>query len=308
MRLVVLSVLSIITMFLDQHQVHLEDLRSLRSWGSGAVAPLQYFVDWPVRMYHVAQTNFVSQQTLSAENANLHAQLLLLQGQLQQYFALEKENTQLRALLQSSPRSTERFLVAQLLAIDPEPFVQQVILDKGEKSGVYVGQPVIDADGVFGQVIYVGPNTSRVLLLTDTLSAIPAEDHRSSLRGLVVGRGNAQHLALINMQESADVKVGDTLVTSGLGGNFPPGYPIGTVLKIDHNAGEGFMQIEVEPSAQLNRSQLVLLIWPSKLIIPDNISSMNVPTNSNTSATTTTNKTKNKSGKHNYSLKGAKKK
>lgn len=257
-------------MFLDQHQVRLNDLRSLRTFCSGIVSPLQYFVDFPIKLFNNLQLNFSTQQSLLDDNANLKDQVLILQGQLQQYFSLEKENNQLRSLLQSSPRGTERYSVARILAVDPEPFTQQLILDKGEKNGVYIGQPVLDADGVFGQIIYVAPYTSRVLLITDTLSAIPVEDMRSSLRGLVLGRGNGQNLVLANMPESADIKPGDSLVTSGLGGDFPAGYPVGTVIKIERNSGEGFSHITVEPSAQLNRSRLVLLVWPlqPKTIIP----------------------------------------
>lgn len=244
---------------LNHEQLHLKTVRSLLSI---VVAPAQYLINWPTKMLVWVEESFGSQQKLLAENEDLQAQVLLLKAQLQKLLLLEQENNQLRALLQSSPRSNEKVLVAQLLAVDPDPFAQQVIINKGSKQGVYLGQPVLDGNGVFGQVIQVGEFTSRVLLITDTRSAIPIEDSNSGVRGILVGKGDSTQLALIDMPVTANIKVGDSLVTSGLGERFPTGYPVGTVVSIGAISGRPFAHIIVTPSARINQTHLVLLVWP----------------------------------------------
>jgi len=226
------------------------------------VAPLQYLVNTPIRNISTFSSSWTSRQSLLAENTTLRAQQLLLQAKLQKLMALESENSELRALLKSSPKlGNEHMAIAQLLAVSMDPLVSELILDKGLRDGVYEGQPVLDANGVMGQVIQTGPWTSRVMLVTDLRSAIPVQDSRNGVRGIVVGRGSLVNLALTNIPETVDVRAGDTLVTSGLGGHYPEGYPVGIVRSVQHNSGEQFTKIEVVPSAQLDRTRNVLLVW-----------------------------------------------
>lgn len=232
---------------------------------SAVVAPIQYCVDVPIKLVTELGSSLSSRQTLLGENASLRVQQLLLQARLQKLTALEEENRQLRALLSSSKHlANRRTAVAQLLAVATDPLVSEVVLDSGQTSGVYEGQPVLDASGIMGQVIQVGPLTSRVLLLTDLRSALSVQDMRSTVRGLIVGRGQSQNLALINVPETADVKVGDLFTSSGLDGRYPEGYPVGIVKTIQHTTGGQFAAIEITPSARLNSSQQVLLVWPQK--------------------------------------------
>jgi len=170
----------------------------------------------------------------------------------------------LRKLLQSTSEISGRVVVAQLLAVSLDPRLQQVILDRGSHIKVYNGQPVLDAFGVMGQVVDVGPLTSKVLLLTDTRSAVPVQDYRNGLRAIAVGQGITGKLNLINVTNATNIKQGDLFVTSGLGLHYPVGYPVGVVSAIQKTPSQQFTQISLVPSAHLDQTQQVLLVWPSK--------------------------------------------
>jgi len=247
-------------MGLNQHQLH---LKTLRASLSALVSPTQYMVDWPADMLRWAGESIQNKQELLAQNADLSVQVLLLKAQLQKLILLEQENTQLREFLHSSPRASDQVLVAELLSVDPDPFAQQVIINKGEKQKLFLGQPVLDANGVFGQVIQLESYTSRVMMISDTRSAVPVQDSRTGVRGIVVGKGDLTELNLIDMLTTANIKVGDHLVTSGLGSVFPIGYPVGVITEIRQNPGDEFSKISVAPSAHLNEGHLVLLVWPA---------------------------------------------
>ncbi len=234
----------------------------VRSVLSTLVYPLRFTVDWPLEKLRDATSLLSSQHGLLETNAKLRARQLLLQSKLQRLLAVEKENLRLRNLLGSSYHVGGKVTAAELLAVDLDVFSQQVILNKGAKDHVYIGQPVLDAYGVMGQVIAVNAGTSRVLLITDSRSAIPVQDNRNELRGIVVGTGAANRLEMIHVPDTADIKVGDVLVTSGLGQRFPVGYPVGVVASVTHQPGNRFAQVLVSPSAHVNRSRQVLLVWP----------------------------------------------
>jgi len=262
LRTLLLVLLAIAMLIFDHRTIYFIKLRAVLSI---AVTPLQYVVDWPIEFVDWLGSNFTTQQTLLAENASLRVQQLLLKARLQKLISLEKENNQLRALLASSPHvSNSRILVAQVLAVDADPFTHQIILDRGSKNGIYLGQPVLDATGVMGQVVQVSHYTSRVMLLSDSRSAIPIEVSRNGIRGIVTGGGVYGNLYLAHIPVTTDIQIGDKLVSSGLGLRYPIGYPVGIVVKIDHSRSQPFMDIEVHPSALLDRSRLVLLVWPAQ--------------------------------------------
>lgn len=237
---------------------------SVRSNLSVSVLPLQYLVDKPIKFVQWLQTVFSSQQEILAENARLRARQLLLQAKLQKLLGIELENVELRELLSASTRFTEHVLVAQMLDASGDPLNQEILLDKGSKDGVFVGQPVLDAQGVMGQVVDVTPYTSRVLLLSDGRSAIPVQNNRNGVRSIVAGSGYPNELNLLYMTTTSDVKVGDLFVTSGLGGRFPFGYPVGEVTEILKSSGERFATVILKPSAHIDRARLVVLVWPAK--------------------------------------------
>lgn len=241
--------------------------------------PLQYLANWPVEFFEWLGASISTQHQVLEENARLRAEHLLLQAKLQRLVAIQNENSQLRALLQSSPHVGGQFTVAQLLAVNMDPFVQKVILDKGANDKIYTGQPVLDAYGVMGQVVEANPVTSEVLLVTDPQSAISVQDGRNGVRAIAAGTGNG--LQLVNVPDTTDIQEGDLMVTSGLDQRFPQGYPMGVVKKVQRDPELRFATIDLEPSAHIDRSRMVLLVWPNL--------------NNNQQATTTTNSSDNKS-------------
>lgn len=249
-------------MFVDQREMGYFD--KMRSSLMLLVSPIQYAVDWPIGIYNALATNISTKQNLIAENTKLQYQQLKLQAQMQKFIALEKENSQLRALLKSTPKISGRVKVAQLIAVDASPYKQLITIDRGSKDGVFVGQPVIDAYGVMGQIIHVGQHTSQVMLITDSKSAVPIQVTRTGERGIVKGEDTLSHLQLINMPKTANLRVGDILVTSGLGQRYPEAYPVGTVIHVNRIPGDNFLKVIVHPSAHINRTRLMLLIWPNR--------------------------------------------
>lgn len=253
-----LIVLSVILMTLDYHGLY---TKQLRMSVSAIVAPIQYAVSWPVEMFDWVTDNIAKQQVLIEENATLKANAIMLQGRLQQILALQKENSQLRALLQATAKRKEEFTISQMLAVTTKPHMARLVIDKGSKDHVYQGQPVVDARGVMGQIIQVGSLTSQVMLITDVNSAIPVQIYRNGLRAIAIGTGTSHEITLLNVSNQADVRNGDVIITSGLGLRYPEGYPVGIVTEVKHKRGSHFAEIIVKPSARLLQSRQVLLVW-----------------------------------------------
>ena len=235
----------------------------VRSVLSTVVYPIQSFASLPNEIGDWFSEYFQDRKQLQEKNAALETSNLLNHVRIQKMQALERENMRLRELLGSSFRLQERVLVAELLMIDLDPFLQQVLLDKGQRSGIFVGQAVLDATGVMGQVTEVTPFSSRVVLLTDPGHGIPVQINRNGLRAVATGRGLSGILQLEHLPHNADVREGDLLVTSGLGGRFPTGYPVGTVISIEFPQGKAFADITVKPAAKLESSREVLLVLPA---------------------------------------------
>jgi rod shape-determining protein MreC len=238
-------------------------ISQLRVAMSVPLSTLEFMVGSPIILFDKLSNAFTTHNSLVEENATLKSEQLLLKAQVQRLLSIEAENAQLKALLRSSTEIQGKVLIAQLLAIDSEPFVNEVVLDKGSQQGVYIGQPVLDANGVMGKIIQVGPMTSRLLLITDSHSGVSVQDARSGVRAIAVGNHYDGNLHLVNIPETIDIKAGDIMVTSGLGEHFPAGYPVGTVLSITKDPGQQFANILVQPSAKPDRSRQVLLIWPN---------------------------------------------
>jgi rod shape-determining protein MreC len=255
---VVALMISIFLMFSDYHYRYLD---SVRSGFSLVVFPLQYAVDYPVRVIGWVQSLVGSKKALINENMQLRYQQTMLEAELQKLLVIQKENSQLKELLLTSSKADKRVMAAQILAVDTNSTRQIVVLNKGTREGVYAGQPVLDAKGVMGQVIDVGPMTSTVLLISDLKSAVPVRNNRTGERAILVGNNNMEQLSLINLPKTSSIHPGDILVTSGLGRRYPEGYPVGRVEEINSIPGEDFVKVSVSPIALLNRNRLVLLIW-----------------------------------------------
>jgi len=233
------------------------------------VLPLRVLVSAPIQWVHWVSTSLTAQQRLLDENAKLKARELLLQSKLQKYIALEHENVELKGLLKSTATVAGHVKVAQFLAVDLDPTTQRLILNKGSREGVYVNQPVFDADGVLGQVVDVSLLTSKVLLVTDPHFAIPVKDSLTGVRAIAVGVGITHHLKLLHVTDDARIKRGDVFVTSGLGLNFPAGYPVGVVSEVEKVPGERFLKVILLPSAHFGKAQQVVLIWPNKAVLTE---------------------------------------
>lgn len=265
MRMLLALIASLILFVLD---ARLNYFSSVRSALSTVVYPIQSLASMPTDLGHWFEDYFQDREQLQEKNSDLETTNLLNNIRIQKLQALERENMRLRELLGSSFRLQEHVLVAELLTIDLDPFSQQVLIDKGQRSGVFVGQPVLDATGVMGQVTEVTPFSSRVVLLTDPGHAIPVELNRNGLRAVATGRGLNDRLQLKHLPHNADVREGDLLVTSGLGGRFPRGYPVGTVETIALPQGKAFADIAVKPAAKIKSSREVLLVLPTEKTQP----------------------------------------
>lgn len=261
LRFVLACAFSFIIMVADYHYHALGQARSVFTL---VVSPLQYLVDYPVRMMGWIQSLVSSKKALIDDNIQLRYQQTLLEAKLQKLLVIRSENSQLKALLSASSTESDRAMAAEILAVDTTSARQLLILNKGKREDVYVGQPVLDAKGVTGQVIDVGMSTSTVLLISDSKSAVPVRNNRTGERAILIGTNSMNKLSLINLPKSSSIAKGDLLVTSGLGRRYPEGYPVGQVEAIQTLPGEEFIKVTVTPVAQLNRSRLVLLIWPDK--------------------------------------------
>ena len=259
MRVVVFILASLIMMTVDHRQGHLEKVRSALSV---FVYPLQYIANLPIAVTNWASEALTTRTRLMEENALLRDEQLVLSSKIQKFEILQAENERLREMLQSSEKLDERVLIAELLAIDLQPFRHQIVINKGQREGVYDGQPIVDANGVMGQIVHVGPFSSTVLLLTDPTHAIPVQINRNGLRSIAVGTGQSHILQLEHLSNNVDIREGDLVVSSGLGSRFPSGYPVGVVHNISRVPGEPFAKVTVIPSAQLEKSREVLLVWP----------------------------------------------
>ena len=237
-------------------------LDSARSVLNVIVYPLQRLATLPVSISEWFSENLAQRSQLLQENRALRSEQTLSNLRLQKMASLERENARLRELLASAKRfADERVLVAELLSVDLDPYKQQVVINKGAQDEVYVGQPLLDARGVMGQVTHVFPMSSAAILISDPSHALPVQVNRNGLRILAVGTGNPDLLTLRHVPTSGDIKIGDIVSTSGLGGRFPADYPVAEITDIERPPGEPFAFVKAKPYAQLDRSREVLLLW-----------------------------------------------
>jgi rod shape-determining protein MreC len=252
-------IVSIVLMTIDHR---FNEMNTVRAALSTVAYPLQYLVDLPFRAQTWATETLTTRNALIRENRLLRKERLLLHARLQKLSALEHENARLRELLKSSSRlRREKVLIAELLAVDLDPYRQRIVINKGTTDGVYAGQPLLDAYGVMGQITEVSRLGASGILISDPSHALPVEINRNGLRMLAFGTGNSQVLSLRHVPANADVQVGDTVSTSGLGGRYPPDYPVARITRVEHPSGEPFALIEAQPFAHLDRSREVLLVW-----------------------------------------------
>jgi rod shape-determining protein MreC len=238
-----------------------DHLGEIRRFLSVVAYPVQVAVASPFEGWDWFRESVSSRETLRADKAKLEAELRLANFRLQRYEALEAETQRLRALRENTNGVANRFIVGDIMDLDIDAFRERVLVDKGARDGVFVGQAVLDAGGVFGQVARVEELTSEVILVSDAAHAIPVQVNRNGLRTIAVGTGDMSRLKLPYLSTSADVVAGDLLVTSGLGGGFPAGYPVGTVAEVKRDPAQSLADVEVRPAAALDRSREVMFVW-----------------------------------------------
>jgi rod shape-determining protein MreC len=258
-RLLITALLSITLMVLDHGNQHLIQVRMALSV---LLLPVEIIVSAPFELSRSASESMASRSSLIADNRRLNQEALIQNARLQRMAALEAENARLRALLDSTTKVGDSILIAEIVSVDMSPYRNMIVVNRGSKKGVYAGQAVIDADGIIGQITRDRYYTSEAMLVTDIDHAVPVELARNRLRTIAVGTGKLNRLSLPFLPSNADVRDGDLLVTSGLGGKFPPGYPVGVIRRVNRITGQPFLEVDAEPAAALNRIREVLLVTP----------------------------------------------
>lgn len=257
-RVVLLVLASIILMVLDHRQNHLDTLR--RALGT-AVYPLQIVVDAPFRLWAWLREASTDRHDLQLELSRLQAERLLTYARLQRLSALEAENARLRDLLEARTHVRDEVRVAEIMAVEANPYSHSIVIDIGEREGAYNGQAIVDAVGVIGQIIKTGASTSQAMLISDPSHSLPVEVNRNGLRTIANGTGEFDRLVLPFITNNADIRPGDLLVTSGLGGAFPAGYPVAVIENVNRIPQEPFADVTATPSAKLDQVREVMLIW-----------------------------------------------
>jgi rod shape-determining protein MreC len=253
-----LGIVSVGIMMLDHRSNYLE---TVRQWLGAAASPVYTVVQTPGQAWDWLTGSFADRDRLRTENSELSEQLREARVKLLQFDSLREENVRLRAVREASAGVGGRTMIAEIMRVDVDPFRHRVRINKGADDGVFKNQPVLDAFGIVGQVVQVDKYTSTIILISDAEHAIPVQVNRNGIRSIAVGAGDLNKLSLPYMTVESDVKADDLLVSSGLDGIFPAGYPVARVSKVERNPADTFALVEAKPLAQLDRDREVLLLW-----------------------------------------------
>jgi len=259
-RVLILLFVSIILMVVDHRQNHLSAVRQAIG---AAVYPIQIVVDAPFRLWEWIRESTADRNTLQLELGRLHAERLLTNARLQRLSALEAENARLRDLLEARSQVRNKVRVAEIMAVDANPYRHNIVIDIGAREGAYDGQAIVDVVGVVGQIIETGLSNSQAILISDPSHSLPVEVNRNGLRTIANGTGDFGRLDLPFITNNADIRPGDLLVTSGLGGAFPSGYPVAVIETVNRIPQNPFADVTATPTASLDQVREVMLIWPS---------------------------------------------
>jgi rod shape-determining protein MreC len=257
LRFTVCAILSIALMYYDRHG---QLVHRVRYALQAAVYPVQVAVGSPSVAWQWLTESWQSRDVLRAENAQLRDEVRELELKSMRQDALVQENAQLRDLRASLPPLIKHWQLAQIIDVETDPLRQRIVIDKGARDGVHVNQAVVDAHGILGEVERVGPWSAEVILLTDSEGAIPVQVTRNSLRTIAVGSGSDGELVLPYLASNADIRTGDLLVTSGLGGVYPAGFPVGRVIGVRRDSIQLPAQVRAAPVADVERDREVLLL------------------------------------------------
>ncbi len=243
------------------HQYHA--LNHLRSGLLAVVYPVQWLVNAPGAIGRKLAADLAGRQALLTRNAELEKELMQARVATARMSALKRENSRLRLLLNAVGQMPGRVVATSILSVDMSPFQNLVTINAGQNLGVHVGQPVIDAGGVVGQITHVGPLQAQIMLITDPASATPVEIERTGLATIAIGTGQLNVLSLPYLPNNTDIKPGDKLIASGFGGRYPRGYPVAVVTSVTPQAGDPFAKVEARPLASIGREHEVMLYFSS---------------------------------------------
>jgi len=257
-RFTLYALLSVVVMYLDQRQHYLEQVRYALQ---AAAYPVQLAVNSPSAAWRWLRDSVQTREALRAENARLRTTQRDLELRAMRYEALARENGELRGLREALPPIADRWLPAEIVNIQLSSLRQRLLIDRGAANGVFRGQAVLDDKGLIGQTTHVGPWSAEVILITDPEHAVPVRIERTGLRTIAVGAGDTTSLALPYLPANADIKNGDLLLTSGLGGVFPEGYPVARVTEVHRDAVQPLAQVRATPLAHLSTDGEVMLVW-----------------------------------------------
>ena len=257
-RFTLFAILSVVAMYLDQRQHYLERVRYVLG---AAAYPIQLAVNSPPAAWRWTRESFETREELRNENARLRAAQRDLELRAMRYEALARENGELRGLAAALPPVAERWLPAEIVSIQLSSLRQRLLINRGAANGVFRGQAVLDDKGLIGQTTHVGPWSADVILITDPEHAVPVRIERTGLRTIAVGAADTTTLALPYVPANADIKSGDLLVTSGLGGVFPEGYPVAKVTEVHRDAVQPLAQVRAAPLAHVDTDSEVMLVW-----------------------------------------------
>jgi len=253
-----LGFLSITLMVLDHRGSYLE---IAKMWMGTAAHPFYAVVQAPFDAWHWLTGSFSDRAQLRQENTQLAEELRVARIKALQFEALNEENRRLREIRAASQGMGEHTLIAEIIHVDVDPFRHRVRINKGTQDGVFKGQSVLDAFGIVGQITRVDRYTSELILISDSAHATPVQINRNGIRSIAVGTGDVGKLTLPFLTIESDVKLDDLLVSSGLDGVFPAGYPVARISKVDRDPSQTFAVVEAKPLAQLDRAREVLLLW-----------------------------------------------
>ena len=258
-KLIIFVVLSFILLINDQRNNYLSILRNSIAI---AIYPLQSAVEIPSRLTDWFDLRIKSKEILIKENQNLLSQQKINSSILQRYESLEQENERLKQILNAASNLDNEVEITRIISVNVNPYRHTIVIDKGERDGVYEGQILLGADGVIGQILHTNFLTSEAILISDSDHALPVEINRNGLRTIVLGNGSYTKLDVLYIPNNADIEIGDLLVTSGLGGKFPSGYPVAKVDFIESDLSEQFYKVSAKPIAYLNQVREVMLLKP----------------------------------------------
>ena len=256
-KLLVSLILSFGLIYLDYKDQY---INKLRSYISATIFPIYVATNAPKNIFLNLKESMGQRENIVLENQRLKTENIILSSKIQQIYKLEKENRRLHELLDSKPKSEDVFILAEIIAENPDPFKHRIIINKGSKENIKVNQSVADSKGIIGHIIRDQIFGSEVLLITDPEHAIPIEIARTGLRSIALGTGSYEEIQLSFLAANTDIQKGDILLTSGLGEQYPSGYPVAVIEKIAVLEGEPFLEVLAKPFAKLTNINEVWVI------------------------------------------------